>query len=313
MRVEIYCPLQKKQWDDFVRNSKNGTFLLLRDYMDYHRDRFIDNSLLVFDDKEQLIALLPANKKDGELISHGGLTYGGFVTNELMKTDLMLKIFELILTYLKENNFSKLIYKPVPHIYHLFPSEEDLYALFRFKAVLYRRDISSTISLANKVNYQERRLRAVKKATAKNVTCKYSTDLAGYWKILEENLASVHDVKPVHNLAEIEILCRSFPESIKLFGSFLNGSMIAGTLIYETERVAHAQYIASSTLGRSVGALDLLFNFLLSETYFNKPFFDFGIATEEQGMVLNFGLMDFKEGLGGRAIAYDFYEMRVES
>ena len=312
MRIEIYQPSLKNQWDDFVCGSKNGTFLFLRDYMDYHCDRFTDNSLLFFNDKEQLVALLPANKKDNELISHGGLTYGGFITNKQMKTDVMLMIFEQASAYLRKNNFSKLIYKPVPHIYHRFPAEEDLYALFRFNAILYRRDVSSTISLSNKVHYQERRIRAIKKAVAQNVTCKLSDDLASYWKILEENLATVYDVKPVHSLAEIEVLRRSFPENIKLFSSFFNGKMVAGVLIYETEHVSHAQYIASSSVGRSVGALDLLFHFLLSEIYVNKPFFDFGIATEKRGMVLNSGLIDFKEGLGGRAIAYDFYEMRIE-
>ena len=39
-------------WDTFVQESKNGTFLFVRDYMDYHRDRFQDCSLLVYRDAE---------------------------------------------------------------------------------------------------------------------------------------------------------------------------------------------------------------------------------------------------------------------
>jgi hypothetical protein len=312
MRIEIYNPSFKSQWDDFVRASKNGTFLFLRDYMDYHSDRFADNSLVVFDNKGQLLALLPANKKDAALISHGGLTYGGFVTDERMKTSVMLEIFERALLFLKENGFAKLIYKTVPHIYHSQPAEEDLYALFRFYAVLTRRDAASTIVLPNKIRYQERRNRAVKKAQTNKITCRISEDYAGYWQILTENLTNVHGVEPVHNLSEIEMLRALFPGNIKLYAAYLDNEMIAGTVIYETAQVAHAQYIASSSAGRALGGLDLLFHCLITEIYNEKSFFDFGIATENQGTDLNVGLMEFKEGFGGRAVAYDFYEINLE-
>jgi hypothetical protein len=312
MRIEIYNSSFKSAWDDFVRGSKNGTFLFFRDYMDYHRDRFTDNSLLVFDDKEKLLALLPANKKENELTSHGGLSYGGFVTDERMKADLMLEVFRLALASLKEAGFTRWIYKTVPHIFHRLPAEEDLYALFRVDAVLFRRDVSSAVQLSSKLPFQERRSRAVKKAANKNVSCRISTDYASYWRILEENLTSAHNLKPVHSLPEIEMLRDSFPDNIKLFAAFLDDEMIAGTLIYETGQAAHAQYIASSAEGRSSGALDLLFHFLLTETYAETPFFNFGISTENQGRFLNSGLIDFKEGFGGRAIVYDAYKIDVQ-
>ena len=313
MRIEVYNQSDKQQWDDFVRGSKNGTFLFFRDYMDYHSDRFADNSLLIFDDKDQLLALLPANEKDNALVSHGGLTYGGFITDERMKTSVMLEIFERAVRFLKENNFAKLIYKAVPHIYHRVPGEEDIYALFRFEAALTRRDVAATVALPNKIGFQERRSRAVKKAQSNKIDCRISDDYASYWQILEENLQAVHGVKPVHSLSEIEGLKASFPDNIKLYAAFLDEKMIAGTVIYETTQVAHAQYIASSNNGRALGALDLLFHGLITEIYLEKAFFDFGIATENDGKILNFGLMDFKEGFGGRAIAYDFYEINLKS
>ncbi|MGG6545868.1 UNVERIFIED_CONTAM: GNAT family N-acetyltransferase, partial [Prevotella sp. 15_C9] len=39
-----YSAGDKERWDRFVRRSKNGTFLMQRDYMDYHADRFQDCS-----------------------------------------------------------------------------------------------------------------------------------------------------------------------------------------------------------------------------------------------------------------------------
>ena len=43
--VTLYNESLKNNWDDFVENSKNGTFMLKRDYMDYHSDRFKECSL----------------------------------------------------------------------------------------------------------------------------------------------------------------------------------------------------------------------------------------------------------------------------
>src|ERR1039458_10102236 len=69
MRVELYTPQHKQAWDEFVAGSRNGTFLVHRDHMEYHRDRFCDSSLLVFDDRGRLVALLPANR-DGRSEEH---------------------------------------------------------------------------------------------------------------------------------------------------------------------------------------------------------------------------------------------------
>jgi hypothetical protein len=85
MQVERYTPALQTLWDDFVRSSKNGTFLLERGYMDYHADRFADHSLLVRDDEGTLLAVLPTNADGPRLASHGGLTYGGFIATPVMK------------------------------------------------------------------------------------------------------------------------------------------------------------------------------------------------------------------------------------
>lgn len=301
----------KRQWDDFVGVSKNGTFLFFRDYMDYHAERFADNSLVVFNDKKEIVALLPANKNEKTLISHEGLTYGGFITDARMKTGLMLDVFDCVLTCLREAGFTKLIYKCVPHIYHRFPAEEDRYALFRSDAILVRSDVSCAVRRDSKQPYQERRSRAIKKASLKNLVCGISDDYAAYWRILEANLEASHGAKPVHSLPEIEKLRGFSPDNIKLFAVFSGDEMIAGTVIYESEEVAHAQYIASSELGKSLGGLDLLFHYLLTEVFQNKTYFDFGISTEQQGKFLNKGLIEFKEGFGGRAVTYDFFEINI--
>ena len=99
VKIKRYEPEEKELWDSFVRNSKNGVFFFLRDYMEYHADRFEDHSLIFFKNEEP-IALLPANVEGDIMCSHAGLTFGGIVTNQKMSVNLMLQIFNSLKKYL---------------------------------------------------------------------------------------------------------------------------------------------------------------------------------------------------------------------
>jgi len=87
--------------------------------------------------------------------------------------------------------------------------------------------------------------------------------------------------------------------------------MLAGSIIFESKHVAHAQYAADSNEGWDLGALDLVFDFLIADHYRNKEFFDFGSSTENLGQVLNGGLLRHKEGFGARAVMHDFYQLAI--
>lgn len=312
MTIAKYTIEQKNNWNEFVKNSKNTHFFFLRDYMEYHSDRFDDFSLMIFDEADKLISILPANIKDDILYSHQGLTFGGFLVDDKMKTETMLEIFELLKQFLKEKNIVKIVYKCIPYIYHINPSEEDKYALFRNDAKLIRRDVTTTIYLENKIKYQEQRARAVKKAIKNDLVFEESKDFKSYWGILEETLNSQHNAKPVHNIEEIERLANLFPDNIKLFVAIKDTKVLGGTLVFENEITVHTQYLANSFEGRNVGALDFVIDKLINEVYSNKRYFDFGISNEDAGRYLNTGLIAQKEGFGARAVVHDFYELEIK-
>jgi len=308
MRIERYQKSQKQIWDDFVRSSKNGTFLFLRDYMDYHSDRFEDYSLLVYDDS-RLVALLPANAEAARLESHGGLTYGGFVTASTMKLPLMLQVFEATSTYLKQNGFTSWLYKTIPYFYTRIPAEEDRYALFICHASLVRRGVLTVVYKDCRLPFQARRNRGIKRAQGNHLHVMESEDFASFWTIVGDMLWERYQTHPVHTLEEIRLLHSRFPNNIRLYACYQDTKMLAGVVIYESTQVARAQYIASSSLGKKLGALDLLFHVLLDQIYADKLFFDFGTSDEENGRRLNQGLIDQKEGFGARAVMHDHYEI----
>jgi len=310
VKVLRYSPEHRRIWDDFVSTSKNGVFLFYRDYMEYHSDRFRDNSLLFFRDGK-LVGLMPANVKDNSLYSHGGLTFGGIISGYDMKTPVMMEIFDKLIEYLKEENMIRIVYKAIPHIYHTIPAEEDLYVLFRYNARLIRRDVTSTVYLRARTKFDENRIRTIKRALKNGIVVKKSGDFGTYMKIVEQVLTERHGVKPVHTCEEIAMLAKRFPDNIKLFASYKEDIMLAGVIIYESKNVAHAQYIANSSEGTRLGALDIIFDYLINQYYNSKRYFDFGISTEKEGRFLNNGLISYKEGFCASAIVHDFYEICI--
>lgn len=311
MKIVRYTIEYKEQWDGFVDGAKNNHFFFKREYVEYHSHRFTDHSLLIFNDKDKLISLLPANIYENVLYSHQGLTFGGFILDREIKTLQVLEMFELLYDYLKENSIVKMLYKAIPSIYHTLPSEEDRYVLFRLNAKLIRRDISSTIALSSDFKYSKLRKRVIAKAKKEHLEILKSDNYQEFWRLLRELLSVEHQVEPVHALEEIEYLAEKFRENIKLYVVKKENKLVAGTVIYENRTIVHTQYLANSKEGKSIGALDLLLDHLISITYKDKHYFDFGISTENGGRYLNSGLISQKEGFGARGIVHDFYELEI--
>ena len=141
--IERYSSQRKVAWDDFVKRSKNATFLFFRDYMDYHADRFQDASLLIYRG-DSLVALLPGNLLDTIFYSHQGLTYGGLLLLPTTTFVVAEQALREALCYLKRQlSVCQVMYRAIPHIYHQQPAEEDLYVLHRLGATLHSRALSS--------------------------------------------------------------------------------------------------------------------------------------------------------------------------
>lgn len=301
-----YTPDKQAEWDAFIAKSKNGTFLMYRGYMEYHSDRFTDCSLMFYL-KEKLYAVLPANIDADTLYSHQGLTYGGLVMNERCTTAEVLQLFEEMNEWLREKGMKAVVYKPIPHIYSSMPAEEDLYALFRCGATLTARGISTAMDYQMLMKWHKDRHTALNRAKRNDIRVQKTHDISAFWKVLTENLQEKHGVSPVHTQAEMELLISRFPDNITLYeATDETGQCLGGMLTYKTPRVLHSQYLAASPIGKKHGAIEAIMETVLAETGFK--YFDFGISTEQNGRLLNEGLIYQKEGFGGRGICYDTYE-----
>lgn len=305
--IKRYTPEQTDEWNQFVAASKNGTFLFDRRYMDYHADRFEDHSLMVFR-RGRLYALLPGNIDGDTFYSHQGLTYGGLVMNGRTTAADVVEIFRLLNDLWRSEGIKKVVYKPVPWIYHQQPAEEDLYAITQLCDVRITRSLSSTISRHQLNEWYRIRKSGSKKAQMAGVRIEETENYLPFWKILSDNLKERYCLQPVHTQEEIELLHHRFPEQIRLYVAKAGTETIGGCVLYVADRVVHSQYIAANRQGRELHALDWLFDKVVEQALEDHEFFDFGISTENQGTYLNKQLIYQKEGFGGRGICYDWYK-----
>lgn len=324
-RIERYGAGDRRRWNEFVVASRNGTFLFDRDYMDYHADRFEDYSLMAYKG-DRLLGMLPANltRDDMTLHSHQGLTYGGWILpmSHVDGGDV-LSLFEEMWRFLREEGVVALDYKPLPWFYSQIPAQEDIYALFRMGAEMTETTLSSTIDLRSPRGFNTLQRRHLRKASALGAEVVETTDTAAFWEMLASCLSERHGTRPVHSAAELELLRSRFPDNIRIFtvtlpvahglgaddmGELTSDSQgadgpQAGVCIFDTGRVAHSQYIATTPKGRELNLLTMLFDRLINEIFADRRYFDFGISTEEGGRVLNEGLLRQKSSLGASGTA----------
>lgn len=310
INIEVYNSLYKNIWDDFVNLSKVSMFMFKRDFMEYHSDRFIDHSLMFFDNDE-LIALLPLSLHDGELRSHGGLTYGGFLMSSRVKQKKIIDCFSALKSYMEINNFSSLIYKKIPYIYYHMPSDEDEYALWISNAKIIKIEPSTTIDLNNRIKFSKGRKSQISRAKRENVKVMLSLDFDEFIKLENEILQKYHQTRAVHTSDELSLLKERFSDNIKLFVAVHKEQIIAGALVFEYLNCVHTQYLAANDLARKIGGLDLVILYLIDFYSDKKRFLDFGISTENHGLFLNEGLISQKESFGGSTVSYQTWKLTL--
>ena len=316
--IREYSEELKNEWDGFVMKSRNSTFLFMRGYMDYHSDRFADHSLMAYR-KGQLAAVLPANMAARVLYSHQGLTYGGWILapDGLDSTEIF-QLWRSWIEYCRQQEIEKIVYKPLPYIYSLRPSQEDIYMLFLSRADVIRTDISSAIDLQHNPGFNKLQRRHLKKNVGKfksKILSAWETEkIQEYHKMLTDCLDARHAATPVHSVEELELLITRFPDNIRLWTIYeKEGSeMQAGVVAFITPVCVHCQYIATTEKGRTHDILASLFEEMVAY-YGEKGFryFDFGISNEDGGRLLNPGLNRQKTSYGGSGVAYTRYEFRV--
>ena len=172
----------------------------------------------------------------------------------------------------------------------------------------------AVLDLSKPYTISKTRKECIRRGIKNNLVIKEELDFKLFWEeVLEPNLDKKYKAKPVHSIAEIEMLQRKFPNNIRHFNVYQDDKIVAGTTIFVSENVAHPQYVSGMGNKNELGSLDFLYHYLITSVFMGKRFFDFGISNEDQGKKLNEGLVFWKESFGASIIVHDFYEVKTSN
>ena len=313
LTIKKYASEYETIWDEFVENNAvNGSFLQEWKFLNYHgKDKFEDCSIMVFH-KEKLVAVSPACvvMEDGKKIyhSHRGSTYGGMIIcQEFLRIDKIRNLFEEFEAYLKEEGFHKIILKMTMELLCKYP--QDVIRFFLgYSGYEEEQELNIYIDY-NKYdkevvnNFSKMKKRNVKKCIDAGMELKKfeeEADVEEFHQILSKNLMK-YNTKPVHSVSELLDLKERLGESVEFYGAYLDGKMLAGTMVFvfDNAKCAHTQYLAADLDFNHLNPMSFIY-YKMSEMFCLREFryLSWGTATEHGGKSINWGLANNKEEFG---------------
>lgn len=308
--------LSPEVWDEFVWNANNGTIFHTKQFLSYHPgDRFTDQSYVIHK-KDQPFALFPAVRLmyDGRdtLFSHRGASYGGFVHQEDLSIREAYDLVEGLLNVAQASGVEQIVMTPPPAIYNRRVTNYVDFALYKHGFQYLKREISSMLTLESSIEgnlgkFRSSSRRNYRKAKREGVKVRQTDDYEKFYGILRKNLKIRHDVEPTHTLDELRLLAEIFPDRVRLFGAYLNETMIAGVVNFTCNRdVLLAFYISHDEEYQEYRAVNLLFYEIIRWSIERRlNYLDFGIFTVNEEP--NFGLGRFKESFGASGVFRDTF------
>lgn len=308
--VQRYSSEYFDVWNNFVTNSKNGTFLFHRDFMEYHADRFTDYSLMVYDGNK-LVALLPANIADNVVHSHQGLTYGGILFASQVSFDKARLVFNSLVRFMLNEGILTLIIKQIPQMYHKMPSFEMDFLLYKAGASIKRKDLNLAVDYSAEKWISKSKLKHYRRRADIGFEIKKEQSFEAFWQhVLVPRLKTKHNAAPVHNVNEITMLAKRFPDNIIQYNIYKENVLLAGLTLFISDKVVKSQYGATTKAGEELRALDYLFISVLEKYRSEMHYFDMGTVMERDGSI-NYGLVTQKEELACSTYTQDIIELQL--
>lgn len=327
IKVRKYTEQQCEIWDEFIENEAiNGTFLQSRLFLNYHKQGRFEDASLMFVDGEKLLAVCPACVifENGKKIfySHMGSSYGGIVySHEMQRVEKMSALLDCLEVYLQENQFAKCILRQTMNLLCKEPQDILDFLMF-FKGYTDYKELNIYIDyekyLPNVIqNFSKMKKRNTKKCIRDGFTLRQLCtieEITCFHNILIKNLQK-YGKTPVHSVDELMDLKKRFGDRIEFYGAFLNGKMLAGTMVFLFQRVkcAHTQYLAADLDYNRINPMTFIY-YKMAELFQQKNYryLSWGIATEHLGEGINYNLANTKEEFGSQHIVQHTYEKSLE-
>jgi len=320
MNIVTYSPDKKDLWDSFVeQHSLNGTIFHEQQFLSYHKDRFLDASIMIYEE-QKLIGVFPAVFDHENIVSHSGSTYGGLVVCKHIKLKDLYDMVGCVVEYYRRS------YESVKQIRMVLPEEfpvHDMkgglaFSLFQHGFQLISKEISTVISIGRflefdgmrKTTRQYLKSKKYEKLDVVYERVEHSSDILDAYALISQNMEVKYAKKPTHSKDEFLALLKMYPDRISVFVAKSEGVVIATYVVFALNNdVAHVFYIARNADRLNVADIGLV-NFIIS--YYkekNFSFINFGISS--RGQEIKWWIHNYKEQFSKNFLTRDVWTLDV--
>lgn len=301
-RLIPYGPLDRKDWDRVADKARNGHFMFRRDFMEYHADRIADASYLLRRGRK-LVALLPAHVRERTLVSHGGLSFGGWVQAPGCRHVDLVTGFDLLRKEMKRLGLGRLIYSPSPYPYHLEPCDDDLFLLQTLGAKCSHVKLAAILSnsaIERRTKRFSQPLRRAESLCPGHIEETGNVDM--FWEGLTTFLKVRHKAQPVHSAEEMKFLRNRFPKNIRMFVFRQSSETLAGELVFLSRNALRFQYGFYLSENPQACLSFRLQEWIRLRPDMQRPWIDLGTSMDPMTGELNLQLHLNKENFGAHGV-----------
>lgn len=310
------------QWNNFIESSNNGTIFHRLDFLDYHKDRFKDNTHnLLWLKGDTIFAVMPFaifnenNKLVGK--SPYGASFGGLVYGKKFHLKYAIEIVDSLHKYINDLGINEISITLTPDYYSTFSNNYFEYALSRKGFNLYIRDIFNVLPLSQEYvevwsRFEGRSRTAIKKAK-NNFKLLLNTTIEEFYPILLEDKTRHNNSQPTHSFSQLLCLKNIFPDRIifDVAVSTINNSKAGICYFSCNQNTIMTFYLSQEDKAVGENGINVLLEHGIKRACENNfKLLDFGGSSIGYN-IQNIGVAEFKEGFGSKGRLRDSYLMKL--
>lgn len=295
-------------WEEFVRNSNDGTLHHELSFLAYHPRKRFDYHHLIVRQEAKIVAVVPGGliKRDiGRVfVSPLGASVGGPIVTTPVLGDI-IKVIEALQRHAKTHGWDGLEFVLGPSAYQRVVSDATSFALFLRGFKLIERDLSFIIRLepgaidAYRELFRKKQAWGVRAANRRGVRVAHGgMNLFDPFIRLFRETNERHSAIATHSEAEIADLLRRLPERVEITLAYTGDIPLAALLVFRlNDRAAQVFYICSSGAhARENATVTAMASLIDRIAATGARALDLGPSASSRG--INDGVVFFKEGLG---------------
>lgn len=314
-----FNPTDAPEWDAFVRSrSRNGIIFHERQFIGYHpAERFVDCSML-FRDGPHVRGVMPAawvTSPEGKksVVSHPGSSAGGLVFHRHATLREVLEMIEVAIHYYRSNGGSALELRLAEPIFADPVDGELPYVLWHRGFKLRTREVSSCVPLTGAEHWiefgRDKNPGSIRALLRKGIVAERTDDADLVYNLIERNLDQRYQKHPTHTREEFVELKRRYSGQMDFWVVRVEGEAVATCVLFQAGRgTLHDFYIAQNYAFAKLNVMPLLF--YTAFTHYREAgfrWFNFGISSRADW--IKWGILEFKERMGGRATLRDVWRL----